>query len=94
MNDDQPLAENFYLYPNFPNPFNPLTNIRFFLKTSNTVLLKIYDLEGKPVKMDRLKLDSGTHVVQWDASQSPSGIYLIKLQAGVDTQIQKAVLVK
>ena len=94
VSDNQPLAEDFYLYPNFPNPFNPLTNIRFFLKTSNTVLLNIYDLEGKLVKMNKLKLDSGTHVVQWDASQSPSGIYLIKLQAGVNTQIQKAILVK
>jgi len=94
VSDNQPLAEDFYLYPNFPNPFNPLTNIRFILKTSNTVLLNIYDLEGKLVKMNKLKLDSGTHVVQWDASQSPSGIYLIKLQAGVNTQIQKAILVK
>ena len=94
VSDNQPLAEDFYLYPNFPNPFNPLTNIRFFLKTSNTVLLNIYDLEGKLVKRNKLKLDSGTHVVQWDASQSPSGIYLIKLQAGVNTQIQKAILVK
>jgi len=94
VSDNQPLAEDFYLYPNFPNPFNPLTNIRFFLKTSNTVLLNIYDLEGKLVKRNSLKLDSGTHVVQWDASQSPSGIYLIKLQAGVNTQIQKAILVK
>ena len=94
VNDNQPLAENFYLYPNFPNPFNPLTNIRFFLKTSNTVLLNIYDLKGKLVKRNRLQLDSGTHVIQWNASKSPSGIYLIKLQAGLNTQIQKAILVK
>ena len=94
MNDDQPLAENFYLYPNFPNPFNPLTNIRFTQEASNTVLLNIYDLNGKLVKENRLKLDSGTHMIQWDAGQFPSGIYLIKLQSGVNTQIQKAILVK
>ena len=92
--DDQPLVENFYLYPNFPNPFNPLTNIRFTLETSNTVLLNIYDLKGRLVKENRLKMNSGTHMIQWDASQFPSGIYLIKLQSGVNTQIQKAILVK
>jgi hypothetical protein len=92
--DDQPLAESFYLYPNFPNPFNPLTNIRFTLETSNTVLLNIYDLKGRLVNENRLKFNSGTHMIQWDASQFPSGIYLIKLQSGVNTQIQKAILVK
>jgi len=92
--DDQPIAESFYLYPNFPNPFNPLTNIRFTLETSNTVLLNIYDLKGRLVNENRLKFNSGTHMIQWDASQFPSGIYLIKLQSGVNTQIQKAILVK
>ena len=43
VNDDQLLAENFYLYQNFPNPFNALTKIRFSMEMSNTVLLNIYD---------------------------------------------------
>lgn len=73
---------NFELQQNFPNPFNPETKINFSVSKTGFVSIKIYDLLGKEVaELVSGELTQGTHVVSFDASKLPSGVYVYQLQA-------------
>lgn len=75
------LAVNFKLHPNFPNPFNPTTNIPFEIQTENLVKLTIYDLLGREVAtLVNEKLSAGPHNYQFDASGYASGMYIYRLE--------------
>ncbi|GBD87387.1 hypothetical protein BMS3Abin03_01319 [bacterium BMS3Abin03] len=69
------------LYPNYPNPLNPTTNIGFQISESGFVELKVFDLLGKEVKM----------IVS--ENMSP-GIYLYQLRSGTFLQIRKLILLR
>ena len=80
-----------YIAGNFPNPFNPSTNIRFFLDHSSmgmTKLIKIYNLLGELVAViDISNYSEGWHVVTFNGKDASgnylaSGIYLVQLQIG------------
>ncbi|NIW44714.1 MAG: T9SS type A sorting domain-containing protein, partial [candidate division Zixibacteria bacterium] len=76
-------AENltFRLFPNYPNPFNPETNVRFTIPEASLVSLKIYDSLGKRVAtLKNEELPAGEYEETWDAGDLPSGIYFYQLQ--------------
>ena len=76
--DEQPSET--ILFNNYPNPFNPVTNISFNLPTSGTIELSIYNLQGQKIAtLINTKQSAGTHTVQWDASGCSSGIYFYRL---------------
>ncbi len=83
------------LIGNYPNPFNPTTNISFNLPQEGKVSLKIYDLMGREVAtlIDGIK-PAGHHSVVWDATDSPSGIYFYKLTIGNKTFTKRMTLLK
>ncbi len=86
----------YSLLQNFPNPFNPETEISFQLPVSCNVILKVYDVLGNQIAnlVDEIK-EPGSHSVKFDASNLPSGIYYFRLQAGEDfVQTKKMVLLK
>lgn len=86
---------SFFLYDNYPNPFNPTTKIRYSIPNSELVLIKIYDLLGKEVKiLVNEYVNAGTHEIEFDGSSLPSGLYLCKLQSGKFTSVKKLVLLK
>ena len=89
------INDNFLLSQNFPNPFNPITNIEFYLPNPEIVKIKIYDLIGQEVAtlLDEEKM-SGYHRVTFNASNLASGIYFYRLQAGEFVQTRKMVLLK
>jgi hypothetical protein len=94
------VPEEFTLYPNYPNPFNPQTNISFALPADSRVSLKIYNLSGQLVRtlLDE-NLPAGTHTVHWDGTnisgeKVASGIYFYKLTAGNYSQARKMCMVK
>ncbi|MBT3180237.1 MAG: T9SS type A sorting domain-containing protein [Candidatus Marinimicrobia bacterium] len=93
--DGNIIVEQFHLYPSYPNPFNPSTTIRFDVKTQRNTILHIFDINGRLVisLVDEV-LASGTHEVQWNASQQSSGIYFVELMSGKDRVVQKIVLLK
>lgn len=80
----------------YPNPFNPVTTIRFDVgAASQTLSLRIYDITGQNVATlvnDHLEL--GTYEFNWDASGFASGIYFSELISGSNFHIQKMVLLK
>lgn len=87
--------DSFNLFSNFPNPFNPITNISFYLEQPNNVDIIIFDINGRTVKKEsRLRLPQGSHLIEWDAGLSPSGVYFIQVISGYDSQVQKVILVK
>lgn len=70
-----------FLYQNFPNPFNPVTNISFDLAYDSYVTLKVFSNLGIEVYSitDGFK-NAGRYTVQWDATSLPSGVYFYKLE--------------
>jgi hypothetical protein len=89
------LPADYVLEQNFPNPFNPTTQITFCLPTNNWVTLKLYDLLGREVVvLVHGQKQAGVHSVHWNAVGFPSGIYFYRLQAGSFTDTKKLVLLK
>lgn len=73
---------DFNLIQNFPNPFNPLTMIRFSLGKASQVSLTIYNIRGEKVAtlINNRQLAAGSHEVEWQASAFTSGVYYCRLQ--------------
>jgi hypothetical protein len=86
---------DYTLNQNYPNPFNPNTTINFTLPQSGNVKLIVYNLLGQQIKtlINEFK-ESGSHSINFDASQLTSGIYIYKLEASNFTQTRKMTLVK
>ena len=83
------------LYPNYPNPFNPATNISFKLLNDANLSLSIYDLNGNIIEtiIDG-NLNSGDHLVSWNAQNISSGVYFAILSTKDFSQTQKMILLK
>ena len=89
------VPDGYSLYPNFPNPFNPSTQIAYSLPRTSSVLLKIFNLLGEEVVTLADEVQSAeTHTAFFDGSGLPSGIYLCRLQAGDFAETRKMVLLK
>lgn len=88
-------ASEFRLYPNYPNPFNPVTRIMFNVHEQTKVKLEIYDALGREVAvLVNGEIQAGIHSITWDAANYSSGIYFYKLTAGNFSEIRKMLLVK
>ena len=90
------LPAGYQLRDNYPNPFNPQTNISYTIASAEYVRLTIYDLRGRQVSrlVSAVKMP-GKHNVLFDASDLPGGVYLYELQVGDRfKEIKKMALVK
>lgn len=89
------LPTSMELLPAYPNPFNPSTTLRFNLQQSGNVRLQVYDLQGRLVSTLREgRLAAGSYQVPFNATNLSSGIYLVRLQADGQSQLQKISLIK
>jgi hypothetical protein len=92
--------EKFRLIQNSPNPFNPVTTLRYDLPEQSTVNIIIYDMLGRQVRtLLNQTQDAGFKSVIWDATNDygkpvSAGVYLYKIQAGEFVQTRKMVLMK
>ncbi len=85
----------FNLYNNYPNPFNPVTKIRFDVANSGLVNLKVYNIQGKELTtLVNTILSAGSYETVWSASSFPSGVYYYRFQAGEFNMTKRMVLVK
>ena len=91
------VPETFTLYPAYPNPFNPVTTIRFDIPegAANLLSLRIFDINGGLVEtlMDGQR-EPGIYTVQWDGSDQPSGVYFPRLESGSTVAVRKLILLK
>jgi len=85
----------FYLYQNFPNPFNPRTTIRFDLPKTSRVKIILHNILGQRVLtiLDEHR-QPGKHSVKLDAGSLASGMYFYTIEAGPYFAVCKMVLLK
>jgi hypothetical protein len=78
---------NFKLEQNYPNPFNPSTNIAYYVGSKGFVTLKIYNILGQEIRtlVNEVK-DAGRYVVNFNAMNQPSGMYIYKIQVSADNK--------
>ena len=90
----------FKLYQNHPNPFNPITSLRYDLPEDGLVNITIYDMMGRIVKtLVNSSQTAGYKSIQWNATNDrnepvSAGLYLYTIQAGGFRQTKKMVLLK
>ncbi len=90
---DIPLE--FKLRNNYPNPFNPVTTIRYDLPEQMEVRLEIFDILGRRVvTLVDEEQRPGTHHAVWDASQVASGVYIYQIRAGGYIQSRQLTVIK
>ena len=87
--------ENFELFRNYPNPFNPGTTLQYELASLTIVRLEVYDLLGRKVAslVDQHQA-AGRHEISWQADQLATGIYFAVLTQDHSSQTIKLVLMK
>jgi len=94
------LPDQVQLYPNYPNPFNPITNIAFSLSKYSLVDLKIVDIEGRQIRhLLSNGFAAGRHGVSWNGTNDlgaavGSGIYFMVLRAEGKVLSQKLSLIR
>ena len=98
--EDENLPTGFQLYPAYPNPFNPITTIRYQLPLSTDVKMTIYDILGREVAvLLHEQKNIGTHAIQWNGTNRfgqsvSSGTYFVVMEVLNFNQIQKVLLIK
>ncbi len=89
------IPRSYALLQNYPNPFNPSTTIRFDLKQSGNVELKIYDILGRKIaEVVNKQFDAGSHKVDFDASNLSTGVYVYRLTVNGFNDVKKMVFIK
>jgi hypothetical protein len=89
------IPDRYYLYPNYPNPFNPRTKIRYTIPERQFVSIKVYNILGQEIAtlVERVQ-DAGDYTITFDASNLPSGVYFYRLKAGEFVSVRKMLLIK
>jgi hypothetical protein len=89
------VITDFNLFPNFPNPFNPKTTVKFQVPNTSFVTIKIYDITGREIrKLVNQNITKGIYIVEFNGSDLASGIYFCQMRAGNFVKVQKLALVK
>lgn len=98
--EDPIIPDEFIVHQNFPNPFNPETEIRFALTRDHHVVINIYNTLGQQIgTLINTQYAAGFHSVHWDGKDRngrpvSSGVYLYQIQAGAFSQVKKMSLIR
>lgn len=83
------------LYNNYPNPFNPVTKIRFDVAKAGYVSIKVYNIQGKEIStLINYNMTAGSYETIFDASALSSGVYYYRIQTEGFVDTKRMVLVK
>lgn len=94
------VPQGFELYVNYPNPFNPITIISYYLPSAASVELTVYNQLGQEIRiLENSVQPSGTHQVVWDGRDDrghsvSSGLYFYRLKAGSFVETRKMLLIR
>jgi photosystem II stability/assembly factor-like uncharacterized protein len=89
------VINSLQLGQNFPNPFNPNTNIHYALGSTQLVSLKVYDVLGNEVAtLVNEEQQAGVNSVNFNASQLGSGVYFYRLETGDFAETKSMILIK
>ena len=96
--EEQEISEiptDYKLSHNYPNPFNPSTNIRYSIPQSSNIVIKVFDILGNEIEtLVNEDKPVGTYEITWYAEKLSSGIYFYRLQAGSFVETKKMVLLR
>ena len=85
----------FALNPNYPNPFNPVTTINYSIPKLSDVQVIVYDITGRQViTLVEATQKPGHYTIQWNAHDTASGLYFLKLESNGKIQTRKVMLLK
>ncbi|MCJ7554395.1 MAG: T9SS type A sorting domain-containing protein [Ignavibacteriaceae bacterium] len=88
-------VHSYKLFNNYPNPFNPTTNIKYQIAEFSHVSIKIYDLLGREVaNLVNEQQAAGSYNVKFNGMDLASGIYFYQIKAGSFIDTQKMVLLR
>ena len=100
LEEAAPLPSEFAMFAAYPNPFNPITQIRYEIPAEGNLEISIFDLRGQKVEtLVNEFIQPGEYTANWDASHVASGVYFVHFTALGEgrppiSQIQKLMLVK
>ena len=95
VREPEAIAESFKLIGNYPNPFNPTTNIVYSLDIQAEITMNVFNILGQNVATIDLGIQTpGRHEFSFDASHLSSGIYLLRMQAGNQASNHYITLIK
>lgn len=97
INSQTEITGEFELFPAYPNPFNPETNVKYRIPKNNTfVNLTIFDITGREIEtLVNTRHNAGLYLYRWNAGSLPSGIYFITIYTNTGfTDTKKLIFVK
>ena len=89
------MPKSYKLYPAYPNPFNPITKIKYDIFKAAKVTLKIYNIKGETITtlINEIK-QAGSYQVNWNAVNLPAGMYIYQLRVADYQSSNKILLLK
>ena len=80
----------------YPNPFNPEISIPITLPNEMSTQIMVYDVQGRLVEtlLNNDHMTAGSHIIHWNAKSFASGIYFVRIQTPLGTDVRKAYLIK
>ena len=100
LSEARSLPNQFKIHPNYPNPFNPFTTLRYDLPEEAFVSITIYDMLGNEVKnLVSTNQSPGFKSIQWNSTNNQgepvsAGVYLYSIEAGNFRQTKKMIFLK
>jgi hypothetical protein len=93
--EKDPVPSQAKLFPTFPNPFNPLTTVRFSVPSRQHITLDVFDMLGQNVStlVDE-ELERGLYDIVFDGSPFSSGVYFVRLTEGKKSLTRRMMLMK
>ena len=94
------IPEKFYVSDNYPNPFNPTTNFYIDVPEAGNLIVRVYDVSGRLVnELINTQVVAGRINSRWSGknsygAMSPTGIYFLQVEVGLNYHVQKLALVK
>jgi hypothetical protein len=93
--EDDEIITKFNLYQNFPNPFNPVTKIKYELPERSHIKLTVYNSLGEEVaELINKEQAAGSYEIEFDGGGLPSGIYYCTINSGNYRATRKMILLK
>lgn len=96
LSNENLLMPKYYNISNiYPNPFNPITSINYELPENSHISILVYNIAGEYITslINKYQI-AGFKTIKWNASNFPSGLYLVRMEGNNFTQTQKVVLAK
>lgn len=95
IHNEKSIPSSFLLLRNYPNPFNPSTNIEYSIPKAGSVKIEIYNLQGEKIStLLNEYLGAGRHMIKFNGTSLASGVYFYKLEYGNFVRVNKMLLLK